>query len=286
MIYFNGVKLEFKTFPNGELRLDPTAVNENFKRYECINVVTFKYENDSDIFKLMVLKDYIDNELFYHRTSLLMPYAPYSRMDRSIKGQLFTLKTFTNIINSMNFEQVIILEPHSDVVTALLNNCKVINSGLDLLPKVEKEIEFERGFDYLFFPDAGAQKRYSSLKGYNQLVGYKDRDVNTGDIRSLEVVGNLPNNQRSKRRVLIIDDLCSYGGTFLHSGNKLKELGFKEIFLLVTHCENSIFEGKLLLKDSPIKKIFTTDSIISKNGVWTNKQYEDKIKIYNVEDLV
>ena len=36
-------------------------------------------------------------------------------------------------------------------------------------------------------------------------------------------------------RVLIVDDLCSRGGTFYHSAKKLKELGAKEIYLYISH---------------------------------------------------
>ena len=59
---------------------------------------------------------------------------------------------------------------------------------------------------------------------------------------------------------LIVDDICSKGGTFYHSAKKLKELGAKNIYLYITHCENSILEGELINSDL-ITKIYTTDSI-------------------------
>jgi ribose-phosphate pyrophosphokinase len=63
------------------------------------------------------------------------------------------------------------------------------------------------------------------------------------------------------RNVLIVDDICSKGGTFYHSAKRLKEAGAANIYLYITHCEQTIFEGELLKDDSLIKHIFTTNTI-------------------------
>ena len=62
---------------------------------------------------------------------------------------------------------------------------------------------------------------------------------------------------------IIIDDLCSKGGTFEYAARILKSLGAKKVYLVVTHCEENIFNGKLLDNNSPIDKIFTSKSILS-----------------------
>ena len=63
--------------------------------------------------------------------------------------------------------------------------------------------------------------------------------------------------------VLIVDDICSKGGTFYHSAKKLKALGAKNIYLYITHCENTILEGDLI-NSGLIKEIYTTDTIFTK----------------------
>ena len=64
-------------------------------------------------------------------------------------------------------------------------------------------------------------------------------------------------------KVLIVDDICSRGGTFYHSAKALKNLGAGEIYLYVSHCENSILEGDLLTSNL-VEKVFTTNSIFTK----------------------
>ena len=93
------------------------------------------------------------------------------------------------------------------------------------------------------------------------VFGIKNRNWETGNIEGLSVSGNT--ELISNSNILIVDDICSKGGTFYHSANKLKELGAKNIYLFVTHCENTILEGNLLNGDL-IKKVYTTDSLFNK----------------------
>jgi ribose-phosphate pyrophosphokinase len=283
MIYLNGDLVKFEIFPNGESKLDRDSLGDSVRMAD-VNEVIFSYQEDGDLIKLAILKDFLD--YLGYKTSIVITYMPYSRMDRNNNGEVaFSLKTISKFINNLNFLEVFVIEPHSDVTTALLERSFKWDISEDLLPKVLLETDFNVEKDYLFFPDAGAQKRYPDIKGFNYLVGHKKRDFKTGEIKSLEVVGDLPDNTKDIK-VIIIDDLCSKGGTFWFSGLKLKELGFGEISLLVAHCENSIFEGKLLSYESPVSKIFTTNSIIqtTRSLEWDD-DYSDIIKIYKLEEL-
>ena len=67
------------------------------------------------------------------------------------------------------------------------------------------------------------------------------------------------------KSIVIVDDICSYGGTFYYAAKALKELGAGNIYLHVDHCENSVLEGDMI-KSGLIKEIWTTDSIYTKGG--------------------
>ena len=60
----------------------------------------------------------------------------------------------------------------------------------------------------------------------------------------------------------IVDDISSRGGTFYFSAKELKKLGANDIYLYISHCENTILEGEVLTSGL-IKKVFTTDSIFT-----------------------
>ena len=62
------------------------------------------------------------------------------------------------------------------------------------------------------------------------------------------------------KNILIIDDICSKGGTFYYAAKALKELGARNIYLYVTHCEKTITSGNIYYGNE-IAQIFTTNSI-------------------------
>lgn len=278
MIKLNGNEVKFETFPNGETRLITDGLVVSGK----IEKLLFKYENDSDLIKLMFLKKYMDSMHVGDKVSLFITYMPYSRMDRSESYSPFTLKYVGEFIDSLNFKQVVAIEPHSDVTCAVMKNATAKYVNYDLLPKVMEEVGFLKEIDYIYFPDTGASKRYHNLKGFKQLVGHKDRDFQTGEIKSLKVVGDVVNPDIAQ--VIIVDDLSSYGGTFVHSAKALRDLGFESaIHLLVAHAENSIFKGKLF---DHVNRVFTTDSLLTEQDNWENQKFASQLKVYEVEGLL
>jgi ribose-phosphate pyrophosphokinase len=177
---------------------------------------------------------------------------------------VFTLKYFAELLNSLEFDYVVVLDPHSYVSEALINNVKVVRPHAHILKSVLRMEETGRD-RMVFYPDEGSCKRYSNLIGLNgtpYAFGIKKRNWETGKIEGLDVAGAV--DQIAGKDILIVDDICSRGGTFYHSAKKLKELGAKDIYLYVSHCENTILEGELLDGDL-IKKVFTTDSIFTKS---------------------
>lgn len=273
MIILNGEEVKFKQFPNGET-LVPDFSQINLYIHSRI---VFKYESDSDLIKLMFLKRYLD-DLDVVTANLTVTYMPYSRMDRNEVGNAFTLKYVTEFINSLNFSSVTVIEPHSDVTPALLHNVDSHYINFDLLEKVMEDMNFDKENDYIVFPDNGASKRYHSLTGYKYLVGYKNRDFETGKIKNLQIVGQLPESTEGVK-ALIIDDLSSYGGTFVHTSKSLNSLGIDTVNLLVAHAENNIFKGELF---NYIDKVYTTNSLITEQDNWENQKYKNQLKIYDI----
>ena len=111
------------------------------------------------------------------------------------------------------------------------------------------------------YPDEGSMKRYSGMIKEPYVFGVKRRDWATGKILGLDIIGN--SDLVKGQDILIVDDICSRGGTFYHTAKKLKEMGAGDIYLYVTHCENTVLEGDLLEGDL-IKQMFTTGSIFTK----------------------
>lgn len=253
MISYNGRELVFGQFPNGEVNLKHLKIDER----DLNHVVTLHYENDADLFHLLLVRHALNN--LQKPLILRITYVPYSRMDRDNGVYAFTLQALAYYINWMDWDEVIIYEPHSDVLPALLERVTVVSvtGSKRMQSEIDYVIDVWEGIDYqVFFPDAGAQKRYAeNFKGSLHLVGFKTRDFETGKILESSVIG-----ERTSDNVVIVDDLCSKGGTFILAAQKLREMGFKKIILVVAHCENTVFHGELF-SSGLIDHMITTDSI-------------------------
>lgn len=266
-IKLNGRILEIKEFPNKEVLINISREEIQGDNEKLINhLLEVKFESNQDLMNLIFVKKWMDENGF-ENCELKIPYLPYSRMDRVEGNNVFTLKYLAEIINSLKFKKVITWEAHSDVCLALID--RVIN--VPMSSELVKDILHNRKDKndvILVYPDAGALKRYSKqIKHTKVLAANKERDFKTGYIKKLDIVGDVPKNGFN---AIIVDDLCSKGGTFMLTAQKLKELGANKIELVVTHCENSIFDGDILRTDL-IDKVYTTRSIISKS--------HEKIKI-------
>jgi len=269
MIRLNYKEVNFTSFPNGELSISKKVLDNLGNNVDII----WKYESDSEFMTLFYLKNLFDeNDI---KSYLHIEYMPYSRMDRYNDDYGFTLKWASNFINALRFSWVGILEPHSDVTLALINNSHARSVTDIYVDKIISDITFleDNRNVKLFFPDAGAQKRYGSMFKIESLVGFKHRDFKTGEIIDLKVLEDVTEGDT----IIIVDDLCSGGRTFLESAKKLKSMGANKVLLFITHCENTIYSGDLLKTDF-VDHIYTTDSIFKSY----NEQKTDKITVFKL----
>lgn len=272
MIIVNGIEIKPQKFPDGTKKIDVGEVPETI-RWNSFNSygITWLYDSDDELFLVYCISKTlktIDPDIRQH---LVMPYIPNARFDRTEQpNECFTLKYFAEIINSLNFERVIVRDPHSNVSKALFNNIVEEDISCNYIPEViDKILEAEDYFDKLvaYFPDNGSLKRYANAFDYIDkdipiVYGVKNRDWKTGEILGIEIHGQT-DMLNENTVVLMIDDICSKGGTFYYGSKELEKYGCKTMYLYVTHCENTILEGNLLKEDSLFKKVFTTNSIFT-----------------------
>ena len=261
MIHVNGMLIEQHHFGAGELniKLDPAI------GFDSVHIL-WNYESDEEFFTLACIRQY------YGKTPcvLNLPYLPHARMDRVKNDEdVFTLKTFASLINSLDFYAVYVLDVHSNVGTALIDRCYNL-SPKDHIQRAINQLGYAKGNLCLFFPDEGAQKRYGEMfPDYPQAFGIKKRNWETRKIEGYMIVGE---ENIVGKKVLIIDDICSYGNTFIKAAESLIAAGALGVNLYITHCEDSINKGSVFTCGM-IDNIFTTDSLIRSD------ECEDKLRI-------
>lgn len=267
MIKLNGKAVELGHFPDGTL-LIKEEVKKDFAEDRTATIM-WKYENDGELVALIYLTKHLKSH-GVEKVHLNMPYIPNARQDRvKTDEDVFTLKYFSEIINGLGFTSVTVLDPHSSVSEALIDRL-IVKTPKENIAKVLEKINEDNVI--MFYPDEGAMKRYSAMADKAYVFGMKKRDWTTGVINGLDVAGAV--EKIAGNNILIVDDICSMGGTFYHSAKKLKELGAAKIYLYISHCESSILKGEVLTSGL-IEKVFTTDSIFT--------QEHEKIEVISYE---
>jgi ribose-phosphate pyrophosphokinase len=244
-------------FPAGEVGVKLNTTNfAYFWNAAKKQTIVARLQNSNDFMELALTKNALE-ELDETPINLFVPYIPYGRQDRvCVKGESFSLKVMGRLINSLGFNKVITFDPHSNVTEAVLDRVKIITQ-FDIIHRFNAFKNLAAGC-LLVSPDAGSNKKVSEIAGYFShkefLRADKLRDLSNGKI--LETVVYC--DDLKGKNVVIIDDLCEKGGTFMALAKALKAKNCGKVILYVTH---GIFSGDInLLYQNGIDEIYTTDS--------------------------
>ena len=259
---YGGVPVEFTTFSDGS---ENCKINSCMFNKEVYTIHVQVHNCHRDVFRILLVNDALVR-LGAESVDLHIDYMPDARADRVFEeGNPHPLKVTANLINSCNFKQVIVSDPHSDVVEGVLNNVKIYKQDEEFLHnKLSVEKLIPEGYT-LCSPDIGAAKKTFDLAKRIQhptfIQGLKIRDVTTGNIVKCGIVEEYVSGS-----VLIVDDISDGGASFLYLAKLLKEKGAEKVFLYVTH---GIFSKGL----EPLKGY--VDGIICNNIVCSYITHED-----------
>lgn len=258
------------TFSGGEVqvRIDPLYdyITDEIK-------IIAKIRSSSDLMALFLTWDavkYRSNEIT--KFILELKYFPYARQDRRCqKGESSSMSVVCQMLNMMKFDEVIVWDIHNEKTLPLINNVTHVNQYAIL---EHSTLLNDADYDFIVAPDNGAIPKIAKM-GISQeriITGKKVRDMTTGEITHTEITYSISSNLKGST-VLIVDDICDGGRTFIELAKVLKLEGVVKIDLFVTH---GIFSKGLQVFDDNIDKIYTTDSFYenSDNRVSILKQEE------------
>lgn len=270
MIYLNGKPLNVTMFPDNTSQVWKVTTLE-IPDTNWVHIV-WDYSHEGEFLQLAQLKNLLDRKGF--GAALRIRYLPYGRQDKEVSNEAtFALRTFASLLNTLGFEEIIIMDPHSLVAIDL-----IVNSRAEYPIEQVMGVAFEMGADLFCYPDKGAVSKYTGgddvqkeIYDYPCVYGEKVRDQLTGNILSYQLIGDVKD-----KKVLIVDDICDGGMTFKLLAKDLLAAGATEVNLFVSH---GIFsKGIKTLTESGISRIFTKDG-----EIFHDKQANFSIKPFNRE---
>lgn len=252
------ISYKISKFPDGQQSITISSfLVENNK--DSIVQLSSRMNSFKDV-ELIICANQILKEMGVEKVELYVPYFIGGRSDRKFgEGQTNYLKNvICPIINSQAFSKVIVLDPHSDVLEACLNNFQKIDN-IRLVDFALSELNGRSSQTALISPDAGALKKiFDVAKEFgitNVTTASKVRDVISGNIIRTE----LPTMDLTDvEDIIIIDDICDGGRTFIELAKVIRLQTNKPIHLVVTH---GIFSAGFEELEKHFDSIYTTDSI-------------------------
>jgi ribose-phosphate pyrophosphokinase len=280
------IDYKISKFPDGQQTIDLLDWT-SLDRYTDPLLITTRLNSFKDVELLICAVQALRNIKPNCQISLYTPYFLGSRSDRKfVEGGVNYLKqVICPIINSLNFYSVVVLDPHSDVLEACLNNYEKADNHI-LVKWALTDIDNKDGAQSricLVSPDAGAYKKiFDVAKNFsiNKIItANKVRDMKTGNILRTEIPVL---DQHDDIQYVIIDDICDGGRTFVELAKAIKEgRPTAKIYLVVTH---GIFSAGYSQLGEYFERIYTTNSYkgIGETEFHGSELQSTKVKQFNV----
>lgn len=246
MFAINGVTVEPTIFPDKTSQIWKIA-DRHIYNYEEITI-HWEFESEAEVFQLCQLVTLLRKSFRNRAIILRCPYLPYARQDKAVSNTTtFARETFLNLLDYLRITRLETVDVHSPIHPAK-HTFKIYNesaeSSIQTLMNVTGSVS-------IGYPDSGAMNRYGDRTG-PYAVGEKTRDPETGAVKLNAV--SFSHDCKPGAPILIVDDICDGGATFIKFATMLKDVGFEDIHLYTSHGIYS--KGVQVLRDAGIKRIF------------------------------
>jgi len=248
----DGTEVEYTKFKHNDGTLVITLpLIKHFDRSDYFRITLYQQSID-DLMAVGQIVDIIRRNTRVSPEILLELVSPaYMRYDRVMlddRTDAFVLNVFAKMLKVTGVTRVATLDAHSTMLSSLMNIGTIRcydNNQFGALKEVmtakfgetRSIISSGKPEHYgIILPDAGAKKKWNA--GGYLAACTKSRDPATGRLSKFDIDGkDLYRILESKaERLLIVDDICENGGTFLGCAQMLREKGIdKPIDLYITH---------------------------------------------------
>ncbi len=225
------------------------------------------------------------------RIILAMPYYGYSRQNQQhLPGEPVSAQLMARFLEEVGTDEIITLDLHEEQLTGFFTIPMTHLSALPLLASaVGEEIvvappwrassdgavpQADQGpattqSVIVVSPDQGGVERTRKFRdalaaefegklSVDQEVGMVEKKRNLEGVHEtkiVEITGDV-----NGKIVIIPDDVIVSGGTILHAAEAALHKGATKVYLAATHAD-FIEETKMKLQNSPVEKVFVTDTI-------------------------
>jgi ribose-phosphate pyrophosphokinase len=225
-----GVKIgsmEVQLFPDGEIGVQ---IKENVRGRDIFLVQSIVREPNLYLMELLIMIDAF-KRASVRSLVVVIPYYGYARQDRKDKGRVpITAKLVANLLEKAGATRVLTMDLHTDQIQGFFDIPLDNLYARPVLLDAVKKKGFENGV--VVAPDVGgirmARQFAEELK--TDLAIVDKRRISSEIVEANALIGDVKN-----RDVLLVDDMCSTGGTIAQAAAVCRAAGAKKVFAAATH---------------------------------------------------
>lgn len=277
-------KITKNTYPDGSFY---PVITEFYPRLASPETLTYRINSYEDLWFLRQVKDVLDHNNC--KCHLTIPCLFDAQADKRFNtNESHNLALICRFINEMKWESVSIFHPHNpEVVEALIDNVKIIDNWRfvnEIIPLVFTEWRSNNDdggligqHPYLFHGFNKFEKECcenslilmsTDAGGFKPLMKLADKLNWRGEVHSAsksrkweddksKLIQEVNREDFGGKDILIIDDLCIKGGTFIGLAELLRKRNVGRLFLAVSHITIKEPDAELW---NVFDQVFTTNS--------------------------
>lgn len=232
-------------FPDGELDVEITDDVANKSVWILADFCT------ATILELLLLLDALQRG--GARCNLMFTYYGYARQDRLLQGHSLGAEVIARTLQPYNKERLVVVHAHSDRLHEYLTYENYI--------PYQFFFDVAESADMIVAPDQGALPLAQHVaESLGKEYGYFEKKRLSGSSTEMRVF----HGEVAGKRVLLLDDMISTGGTLFNAAESLRKQGALYVSAAATH---GLFVGNALdrLEASAIDHVFVTNTFYQKH---------------------
>lgn len=245
--------IENKHFSDGEIYV---RIKEKVRGNDIYIIQSLNAPTNDHLMETLIIIDAL-KRASAGTINLVCPYLCYSRQDRKAASrEAISSKLVANLITKAGADRVMTFDLHADQIQGFYDIPVDHFLAYPLFAKYLKSMKLLSNA-VIVSPDMGGVKRANKMA---DMLGLKlaiiDKVRRAHDMAEVtHVVGEVEG-----KRVILLDDVVSTGGSICIAAETLKKAGAKEVIVCITHGALS-GDSKTIITKSCIDRLLLTNSI-------------------------
>ena len=256
-------KAQIELFPDGEIGVQ---VLENVRGRDVFVVQSIARKPNFYLMELLILIDALKRASARSIVAVI-PYFGYARQDRKDKGRVpITAKLVANLLETAGISRLVTMDLHSEQIQGFFDVPVDNLYARSVFAERLKELGLKD--PVVCAPDVGSAKLARIMAtevGANFALVDKQR-VSSKDVKSYGLIGDVQGKD-----VVLVDDICSTGGTLEEASSAAKKAGASKVIGVISHflsTEKVKNMDRLLVANTvPMPKIDSHIELLSVAGV-------------------